>query len=1288
MEHKSRLVAYAPNGAKLGPLPWPLEFSATVPTGELGAASLTYSRAAVGGGLLQRTLTQGLEVALEEWDGAAWVEPRGGRFIAVERSFDPSDRTDTVSLTCPAYGWVLAKIKHAAPSESLYSSAEGENQGRRQFLGVNAGTVIKTLRDEYVARGGYAIELGFTTATDSNGVAWPSLNAFWVSRGEALDVTLARLYDGGAVDWWWQGRTLHMAPPSAGRERGSVVILRAGREIAEAASTETIADLISAQTLHGGDGVLVTTTEPTAPTPWGRWEGFASDDRVTLAASATARNQQVLAEAGRLRGQYTRDLTPLNPHRLGIDILPGDWISATTTSATSTERVRVASLLWRAGSQGVTRSLILNDSLLDRELRRQRRERIGSDAGSNGSGSTVRPAPEGIDKRILAAPTGLAVSTQAYLDNNGVARGLITASWNAVTAARVADGGGSMEVSGYQLAIRRNVVGAPWAVVRETDDTTVDHAPLTVGESIQVRVRARGRYAYYLGEWSAPVTLTVASDTTPPPVPSAPIVSARLGVVQVEWNGLAAGGGSGIPIDFARVEVAVGTTSLPTTVRGQILRAGGMAHINGLPYNTPHWVRLRAVDQSGNASAWSTAVQTSVTPLVDADLIGSTVDSRIDAAQDAADQALIDASSSTFIDRLYSSRIIVDGTENLIRDAQFLDADINAYRIGIATGGTWTNGTDTDSTTLLGTNYLMCTRGAGTDVAARLRLHHWDAEPTPWVQVTPGETLAVSFRWRVRGTTPASPTSVRPLAYWGGPGGTTTEAPSFTVYSGTGSSAWQPTVSWQLTVPANVTELRMAVDVVLNHESIQIAKPMMRRGIGPVLIEDGAITAPKLFADLAMANRLAGVFADFGTTRTNWLQADHIDAGSFRGYVVEGADIISNLSSGALDYIRMKDRTLTVGRDDGEGGSLVTAQFGGPTSDKMVLRNSSGQTQALFDAATGDGSVTNRMSVGELVVGGETLDEILARLPKGILAIHKSAGNSDVAGSAQLGYVTSGNLTISTERMYRIAITGIIAAKTAGDRVRVWLKTYDATNGTVYRQMGQMVIPTGTGDTIHVETTLRGWVNGVSSAYVTFQNATANRGVFWSGRVNYPTTFVVQDVGLAANVQMGSFNSQGGTPLSGGTVTNETGSLPVTREYAATWQRSWRGSTIVSDFLHHGYYGGYQRYSMVGFGGSLATDLSGKTIHKVEALVDNESWWGSSGTILVGSSTYTSAPASPVTTGTTAATAMTEGQQRWVPVGGFTTSSRAITLGVGAGTGTGYYGKFRYSGVKLRVTYS
>lgn len=143
-----------------------------------------------------------------------------------------------------------------------------------------------------------------------------------------------------------------------------------------------------------------------------------------------------------------------------------------------------------------------------------------------------------------------------------------------------------------------------------------------------------------------------------------------------------------------------------------------------------------------------------------------------------------------------------------------------------------------------------------------------------------------------------------------------------------------------------------------------------------------------------------------------------------------------------------------------------------------------------------------------------------------------------------------------------------------------------------------------------------------------------------------------------------------------------------TKTYDQTWFKSWRGGSSVTTELGHGYYGGYQRYSIVGFDSSaIASDLSGATITKVEVYLTNIHWWGSSGTVHVGAATNTSAPSNPITSGTTAETKMNVGAKGWVKVGGFTTSSRSITLGAGAGTSTSRYGKFKTSGLKLRITY-
>ena len=101
-----RLVAYAPNGARLGFLPQPLALDASLPLNDVPAMTVRYSRAALGGGILRRGLEQGLEVALQVNHSGDWVEPDGCRFVLIERNVDTLDDSDVVTLTMPGYGRV------------------------------------------------------------------------------------------------------------------------------------------------------------------------------------------------------------------------------------------------------------------------------------------------------------------------------------------------------------------------------------------------------------------------------------------------------------------------------------------------------------------------------------------------------------------------------------------------------------------------------------------------------------------------------------------------------------------------------------------------------------------------------------------------------------------------------------------------------------------------------------------------------------------------------------------------------------------------------------------------------------------------------------------------------------------------------------------------------------------------------------------------------------------------------------------------------------------------------
>ena len=141
-----------------------------------------------------------------------------------------------------------------------------------------------------------------------------------------------------------------------------------------------------------------------------------------------------------------------------------------------------------------------------------------------------------------------------------------------------------------------------------------------------------------------------------------------------------------------------------------------------------------------------------------------------------------------------------------------------------------------------------------------------------------------------------------------------------------------------------------------------------------------------------------------------------------------------------------------------------------------------------------------------------------------------------------------------------------------------------------------------------------------------------------------------------------------------------------TKVYAPTWSRTWReGSarTDTSDMVQ-GTYGGRDNRAAVGFGGQMASDLSGATIISATLRLRASSWYSSGGgTAIIGSHGYTNVPSSfPGGSATiTKSWSTKSGVQSiaipsaWFPflVSG---AHRGYTLGDGASSSTAYYGRF------------
>lgn len=660
----ARLVAYLPNGGRLGNLPAPLSWDASVVNNDLGALKVTYSRRAVGGGILKRGLEQGLEIGLEVSDGGAWSEPYNCRYLLIGRSRNAEDVSDTVTLTCQSMGWLANKILN---NDTSHLIADGDNKGKRAFLSKNPGTILRTILDENKARKGAGLVLvpGFDTGKDAAGANWKNVYTLYYSLGTSLNSMLSSMVGGGAIDWRTEGRTLRIwnaDSTSLSRDLSGRVHISMAHDILEAPEEESIEDLSSDILVEGDNGLIFRESNPAAPTPWGGWESYVSQGGVSDEATAKAFMQTTLASSARVRGQYTRSLLVTNAESLPlVDYRPGDWITAPTVQ--HGEKVRIQQVTVSLDSNGLKASITLNDKVYDSQVRAAKKI-AGITGGAQLAGSEGgRPAPEK-DHRVPKAPLGLVVQTDAYIGSDGFAHGLATASWSAVTEAT---NNTAIEISNYAVEWRKHVDGAPWHSAGTTDKTQLGFGGLDCGTQIEVRVRAVPTYSDRLGEWSSVFVATVESDVTPCSVPSKPVLSSELGVVTVHWDGRNNAGG-GMELDFDHVEVGISDSNGNWKYRDSVAR-DGYCHVTGLELNSTWWFALRSVDHSGNKSAWSAGASVKVAPVLTQEDLNKSAEQILAAAKnDAAQQvAVVDKKLTDTGARIEANKEAQDKADAAIR---------------------------------------------------------------------------------------------------------------------------------------------------------------------------------------------------------------------------------------------------------------------------------------------------------------------------------------------------------------------------------------------------------------------------------------------------------------------------------------------------------------------------------------------------------------------------------------------------------------------------------------------
>lgn len=247
-------------------------------------------------------------------------------------------------------------------------------------------------------------------------------------------------------------------------------------------------------------------------------------------------------------------------------------------------------------------------------------------AHSTDEAQVVRDEVDSYKALQPTAPVELNAQTSTYIDVNGNRRGRVILDFPDVTLSTTAQ---PLTVGLYELAAQDQSINPlpPFQSVATSEASSLSAMDFTPGSVWKFKARALSGNFVTPGLWSAEVQVTMLSDTTPPPAPSAPVVSVNLGTLKVEWDGMGAGSVV-MPADFARIEVAFGLASSPTTVIDTMFTAGFIV-VGKSSYNVAHYFRFRAIDSSGNISAWSAQGLGIPVPLVDADIIQSHIDAAL-----------------------------------------------------------------------------------------------------------------------------------------------------------------------------------------------------------------------------------------------------------------------------------------------------------------------------------------------------------------------------------------------------------------------------------------------------------------------------------------------------------------------------------------------------------------------------------------------------------------------------------------------------------------------------------
>lgn len=610
-----RFVAYSSDGTRLGAIPTPLSFQMCMPLLGIPTLQITWTDK-----IPAYFRMDDLPVLAAEWsNGGQWTEFLDGRFYPLKHNWDRLD--DTGAHSCDYRGLI------GALEETLVWSGANTDEGRRRFENKTPSQIFTPMFNEARTRGSAHFLLALRN--EITGTQTACTREYELSN--TLFSVLQDLTSAGEFEYRVDGTALVLvnrvgSDLTANRFNPTWV-----RDILSTSSPEehNYSDLCNVVKLVSDGGKSWTAQDNESIAIFGRREKVLSQAGVTNATDANQIMQAFLAANKDFSKSYSREYPVDGTNRPlpGRDFNPGDAAYVDTVYGHKV-RLRISEISYKQDSAGTLTAYVtfgdLSQSVLAKLATTQSSLSAGATVSSLGGG-TPSPTPP----PTPAAPLNLRATTRGVINSDGTNTGEATLTWDPVGTST---DGRTLYVSRYRCGWKLALAGANWHLAEETTTTSCSFTDLPVGENILFCVAAISTRGV-VGEYSTTAQITIGADTTPPPTPSTPTVTSRLGGISVTWDGLDAGG-QAMPADFDHINIYV-----DGSIAGTLDRIINRWFSDQLILDRTYQVSISAVDRTGNESTRTTPVSVTVVGAVSETDIQdalTTLETQIVSAQTAA----------------------------------------------------------------------------------------------------------------------------------------------------------------------------------------------------------------------------------------------------------------------------------------------------------------------------------------------------------------------------------------------------------------------------------------------------------------------------------------------------------------------------------------------------------------------------------------------------------------------------------------------------------------------------